>query len=343
MTSLTAIFGNTEEDSGDSEKLLELYWSRAELKKEFAALRDEAFRLQEQITAKDGSAARLQQKLEHLESLLLDPDWVYNVVVYYQLRAFNQRCTNKLARFAEQLKQQREQRQHSKVVGQWTDQRDEEAQELQSQIGEQRMHMQMLEDQLLAERHRLSMMGGFARYLRRRAIARNLDDIAVRIEESQQRESALLASLEEIKVRDLPDTEGLDIASKRSINFMILSFAQQMYLHFSDDNLAGLAKEAGEKSVGASNYGTKGACDSILESVQTRGDSMEKVAGFAEILQRRAKMISEKAVFELDDDAVPIAGTVATVFDIDSNGLVRERDANLIGDNYWKLAMVLSR
>ncbi|MCH7898852.1 MAG: hypothetical protein IIC62_05845, partial [Proteobacteria bacterium] len=175
MTSLTAIFGNTEEDSGDSEKLLELYWSRAELKKEFAALRDEKFRLQEQITAKEGSAVRLQQKLEHLESLLLDPDWVYNVVVYYQLRAFNQRCTNKLARFAEQLKQQREQRQHSKVVGKWTDQRDEEAQGLQSQIGEQRMHLQMLEDQLLAERHRFSMMGGFARFLRRRTIIRNLD------------------------------------------------------------------------------------------------------------------------------------------------------------------------
>lgn len=343
MTSLTAIFGNTEEESADSEKLLELYWSRAELKKEFAGLRDETFQLKEQITAKEGAAVRLQQKLDHLESLLLDPDWAYNVVVYYQLRAFNQRCTSKLARFAEQLKQQREKRQHGKVVGKWTDQRDEEVQKLQSHIGEQRMHMQMLEDQLLAERHRLSMMGGFARFLRRRTITRNLDEIAIRIEESQQRESDLLASLEEVNARDLPDTEGLDIASKRSINFMILSFAQQMYLHFSDGDLAGLAKEAGEKSVGSSNYGTKTVCDSILKTVQTRGDSMENVSGFADVLQRRAKMISEKAMFEVDNDAVPIAGTVATVFDIDSNGLVREHEANLIGDNYWKIAMVLSR
>jgi len=187
------------------------------------------------------------------------------------------------------------------------------------------------------------MMGGIARFFRRHAIARNLDEIALRIEESQQREAALLASLQAINTRDLPDTEGLDIASKRSINFMILSFAQQMYLHYSDDNLAGLAKEAGEKSVGVSNYGTKAACDVILETVLAHGESMDKVAGFADVLQRRAKMIAEKAVFELDDDAVPIAGTVATVFDIDSNGLVRERDANLIGDNYWKLAMVLSR
>ena len=187
------------------------------------------------------------------------------------------------------------------------------------------------------------MMGGFARFLRRRTITRNLEEIGRRVAESRQRESELLASLEEIKARELPDTVGLDIASKRSINFMILSFAQQMYLHFSDHNLAGLAKEAGGKSVGVSNYGSKAVCDSILETVQTRADSMEKVSGFADILQRCAKMISEKAVFELDDDAVPIAGTVSTVFDIDSNGLVREREANLIGDNYWKLTTVFSR
>ena len=343
MTSLTAIFGNTEEELGDSEKLLELYRSRAELKKEFTGLRDESLRLKEQITANEGSTGRVQQKLDHLESLLLDPDWMYNVVVYYQLRAFNQRCTNQLARFAEQLKQQREQRQHSKVIGEWSDQRDDEAQTLQSHIAEQRMHLQMLEDQLLADRHRLAMMGGFTRFLRRRAINKSLGEISSRIEESQQRESELLASLEEIKARDVPDTEGLDIANKRSINFMILSFAQQMYVHFSEDNLAGLAKEAGENSVGASNYGTKAVCDSILKTVQTHADSMENLSGFADILQRRAKMISEKALFNLDDDAVPIAGTVSTVFDIDANGLVRERDANLIEDNYWKIAMVFSR
>jgi len=42
VTSLTAIFGNSEEKpQEDSEKLLQLYWNRAELKKEFADLRNE--------------------------------------------------------------------------------------------------------------------------------------------------------------------------------------------------------------------------------------------------------------------------------------------------------------
>jgi len=343
LTSLTAIFGNTQEDSGDSEKLLELYWNRAELKKEFASLRDETFRLKEQVAAKESSAARLQQQLEHLENLLLDPDWVYNVIVYYQLRAFNQQCKNKLTRFAEELKQQREQRQHCNVVHVWNDQRDEEVQDYQAQLGEHRIQMQLLEDQLQAERHRLTMMGGFARFLRRHSITKTLDGIAERIAESQQRESELMASLDELESRDAPDIDGLDVASKRSINFMILSFAQHMYLHFSADGLAGMLKESGDKSVGAINYGTKADCDSILEVAQKRVDSMDKGSDFADVLQRRAKLIAEKALFKLDEDAVPVAGTVSTVFSFDEKAEINAKDANLIGENYWNIANVLSR
>jgi len=88
-----AIFGNSEEKpQEDSEKLLQLYWNRAELKKEFADLRNEKIRLQERIKEHEGATARVHQKLNHLEQLLLDPEWVYNVTVYYQLQHLNLRC-----------------------------------------------------------------------------------------------------------------------------------------------------------------------------------------------------------------------------------------------------------
>ncbi len=70
---------------------------------------------------------------------------------------------------------------------------------------------------------------------------------------------------------------------------------------------------------------------------------MEKITDFADILQRRAGLIAEHAVFKEDNDVVPIPGTVATVFAIDVNGVIREKDANLLGENYWELSNVLSR
>ena len=123
VTSLTAIFGSAPDkpggDEGESEKLLNLYWNRAELKKEFAELRSEKIRLQQRINEQQGAAARSLQQLEQLESLLLDPAKVYSTVTYFQLRAINARCTAKLAKFAELLKQQREQRIHSRLVDEW--------------------------------------------------------------------------------------------------------------------------------------------------------------------------------------------------------------------------------
>ncbi len=124
---------------------------------------------------------------------------------------------------------------------------------------------------------------------------------------------------------------------------MILSFVQQLYLHFEEDGLAAMAKEASEKSVGAVNYGTKYECNEIIERIEKRWDSMKSVTEFADVLQKRAKLIADNAVFRSNDDVVPTSGTVATVFSIDVNGVVRKKDANLLGDNYFGVAKVLSR
>ena len=347
LTSLTAIFGSSgdkpEENESESEKLLNLYWNRAELKKEFAELRGEKFRLQDRIKEHEGATARVQQKLDHLENLLLDPEWVHNIVTYFQLRGLNLRCQAKLAKFAEQLKLQREQRQQSQLVDDWNELRCEEGAGVEQQIGEQRVQIQMLEDHLQAERHRLATMSGFLRIFRRRSATASLDSIAGSIDEAQENEEYLLAKLEEIENRQPPDTQGLDVATKRLINHMILSFSQQLYLHLNEDDLGEIAKESGEKSAGGINYGSKDTCDEILERVKNCVDSLEDASDFADVLQRRAGMIAEKAQYRGNDDAVPVSASVSIIYSIDANGVIRESELNLLGENYWNLSQVLSR
>jgi hypothetical protein len=343
VTSRTALFGVPAEKADENEKLVELFKNRAELKKEFGELREEQYRLQQRVKEQQGATARITQKLEHLESLLVDPEWVHTVVVFYQLRALNRRCQRKLAKFAEQLKQQREKRRQKCQLAGWHEELEQDAAALQRQIGEYRMQVQQLEDQLQAERHRLDSMSGFAKVLKGRGASSELDDIAAQLADVQQAEEELLLKLDEVKSRAAPDTEGLSIADKRSVNFMIIAFAQQLYLQFRDNQLVALVKESGDKSVGAINYGSKDDCDRLLELILRQADSMEKIADFADILQQRTGLVAEHAVFKNDDDVVPIAGTVATVFAIDVNGVITEKDANLLGENYWGLSEVLSR
>jgi hypothetical protein len=343
VTSLTGLFKAEPEEVQDNDKLVDLFRNRAELKKEFAALRNEKYQLQDRVKQHEGATARVQQKMDHLESLLLDREWVHNVVAFYQLRRMAAHCNAKLARFAEQLKQQREQKIHSKAMARWSAERDAKAAEIEEAIGQRRLKTQMLEDQLQAERHKLTTMNGVSKMLRGKGLDAEIAQITTRVELSQAKENELLRSLEGVHSATPPDQEGLDVATKRSINFMILSFAQQLYLHFEEDNLAAMAKEASEKSVGAVNYGTKYECDEIIALIEKRWDTMESATEHAEVMKKRAQLIAEHAMFRNDDDVIPAPGTAATVYAIDANGVVKRKDANLIGDNYFGIAKVLSR
>jgi len=343
VTSLTGLFKAVPEETQDNDKLVDLFRNRAELKKEFAAQRNEKYQLQDRIKQHEGATARVQQKMDHLESLLLDREWVHNVVAFYQLRRLAAHCNVKLSRFAEQLKQQREERAYSSVLNKWNERRDEQAARVEQEIGEQRLQTQLLEDQSQNERHKLTTMNGVAKLFRKSEAEAEIDAIAARIELGQAKENDLLFALEKIHNLDPPNQKGLDKATKRSINFMILAFIQHLYLIFEEDGLAAMAKEASEKSVGAVNYGTKYECDVIIERIEKRWDSMDSVTEYADVLKRRAKLISEHAVFRNDDDVIPASGTVATVYAIDANGVVKEKDANLLGDNYFGVAKVLSR
>jgi len=341
--SLTGIFKPEPEETQDNDKLVDLFRNRSELKMEFASLRDEKYQLQDRVKQHQGATARVQQKMDHLENLLLDRKWVHIVVTFYQLRRLSAHCNAKLGRFAEELKQQQEQRLQGKVVDAWSEERDKRVNVLQEQLSEQRLQTQLFEDRLLAERERLTTMSGVEKMLRGKALAAEIEELQLRVNAAKSKASESHHSLENVLNLSPPEREGLDVAAKRSINLMILAFAQQLYLHFEEDDLAVMAKEASEKSVGAINYGTKAECDLILSRIEQRWDSMANVASYAEVLQKRAKFIADNAIYRDADEAVPITGTVATVFQIDENGVVKKKDANIIGDNYFGISKVLSR
>ena len=343
MSSLATMFGSSGEKAQDSEKLLHLYWNRAELKKQFAGMRKEQYKLKDRIKQQEGEAARLQQKLEHLEALLIDPEWAGNVVAFYQLRGLALHCQRKLSKFAEQLKQQREQRQQNGRLLSWNEERTREAQAVERELIATREFAERVEEQLQEERDRLRATSGFLKIFRRRSLTAMLENFSSQIRAANEREQSLLQKLEEIRNRVPPENQGLDVAAKRAINFMILSFAQQLLLLFADDDLAAMAKEASEKSVGAINYGNRRDCGQLLVRIQKRMELIEQNSDLAIVLQQRAKLISETALFRTRKDVVPIATSVSIVFDIGGDGAVQKTGVNVLGDNYWDIAKILSR
>jgi hypothetical protein len=186
-------------------------------------------------------------------------------------------------------------------------------------------------------------MSGFQKIFKGRAVKANLKQLEQEIETARTQEASLIVNLAALSERAAPKTQGLNVSSKRSINLMILAFAQQLYLQFADREFAGLVKEASEKSVGSMNYGNQHVCTQILERIQNHIEVIEQSTDFAGVLQQRAKLISDRASFRNKTDVVPVAGSTATVFDIDEDGGIREKEANILSENYWRISKVLSR
>ena len=160
---------------------------------------------------------------------------------------------------------------------------------------------------------------------------------------AQQEENALGEEIDAVRDREPPDTQGLDIPTKRSINFMILAFAQQIYLHFDNEDLAVLIKDATDRSVGTVNYGNKEDCMELLQRMQSSVDDLEKSTDFAGILQKRARQLSEHAKFQDNSGAVPNAATVARLLRIDGDGIVTESELDMLGENFWGISQIFSR
>ena len=88
----------TAEKSPDDEKLMDLYWNRNELKKEFADLRMRKFRCRTRSSSRMAPSRGCSRKLDHLEDLLIDPEWARNAAGLLSTAGAGLRCQRKLAR-----------------------------------------------------------------------------------------------------------------------------------------------------------------------------------------------------------------------------------------------------
>jgi len=343
LASLANLFGNPEDKAQDSEKLMDLYWNRAELKKSFARAQKEHFRLQDRIKQQEGATARIQQKLDHVEELLIDPETAFSAVVYYQLRGLALSCEGKLASFAEKLKQQREKQKNKDLMSGWKSKLAQECSPIEQKILKHRNDLKKLDSDLLVQKQLLESMSLIKKLFKGRSVKSEIKNLQQKTKAIRAEEQSLLGDISEINKRSPPDIQGLDIADKRSINLLILSFAQQLYLHFADHEFAVNVKQASDKSAGAINYGNQHDCMRLFEQIQNHGKLMEQSPDFGGAIQKGAKLIAEKASYSSDNDPVPAAESTTTVFEFDKNGSVNGKLVGILSENYWGISQVLSR
>lgn len=342
MAALAQLFGSPEAHvEHDDDKLLHLYWNRAELKKEYSRLRKERFELLDQLKVQEGRNARLQQKLDALEELLADRTAANRAVVFYQIRGVWKRCHARLQSFAGQMAAQVTERERKRLLAAWAHEQTALRRDAATRLDRARARRRELEAALNDIDDRLTALRGFWNLFRRRSIRAERGPVEAELREIAAQADELAREYGRLQKATPPDYPGLSVQGRRLVNCMVIALAEYLYRHFSAFGFTEMARSAMERTPGSIDYGSERDCDMLLTRLSGRLKALEEEeAGgeFAAAIRRRTQVLSQRARYERRSDTVPVPDSLDAAAE---SADVDEPDVNVLSEEFWHVTDVL--
>jgi hypothetical protein len=337
--------------SQPGEELLKLYWNRADVKREVKALRRERQELLDKLKEQEAAILRAQEQLEGLERLLTNPLAAANAMVYFQLRHLWRVGAQRLEQFGRELQTQREKRERAQLQEAETAKRErrlEAVKEKLASIAEKRRTA--AEEQARLEQA-LASMNGFVRLFRSGGLKRQIAGVETGRKMLEEKLVELQALTEKIQGEPLPEPEGLSLDSRRLINTAIIALAQHLVVHFSEHDLASLAKTSTERAVADMKFGDRRDCDRMVEQIREKIEALKQQKTFADQVKRRTDLLLADVKYRNETDSVPTIESVQLTprmpgAPVDELEMARRAsDAplriNVVADDYWDLLTVM--
>ncbi len=342
MAALAQLFGSPDAQvEQDDDRLLHLYWNRAELKKEYSRLRKERYELLDQLKVQEGRNARLQQKLDGLEELLADRTAANRAVVFYQIRGIWKRCHARLEKFAGQMAGQVTERERKRLLAAWAAEQTALRREAAGRLDRARARRRELEAALKVIDEQMATLGGFWNFFRRRAIGAERGPIETELEEIAATADELTREYGRLQKATPPDYPGLSVQGRRLVNCMVIALAEYLYGHFSPFGFTEMARSAMERTPGSIDYGSERDCDMLLTRLSARLKALEEAEAdseFAAEVRRRTQMLSQRARYQQRTDTVPVPESLEAPGE---SADIDEPDINVLAEEFWHVTDVL--
>lgn len=335
-----------ERPDGEEDKLHSLYWNRAELKKEFSKLERERFRLLDALKASEGETARLQQKLEYLEDLLSDPATAWTTLIHYQLRGVWTRSHRRLKQFGDELYRQCDVRERRAHLENWRRRQTEQRRTVERQLEEQRNRCERAEAAERIAAERIEEASLVKRVVGSKGLREALESRKSEAETLRANVRTLERRTRELDDEEAPTYRGIELSSRRAINFTVLAYGEFLYGHYARHGLAEMSRVATQRASGAVDYGGDEEAASLLERIKRAAAELERIraAGdFTSRLKLRAGVLSQRARFERETETVPEAESVfdGAVIEDDPDPLFVGCDVNLLKTDFWHIRRAL--
>jgi hypothetical protein len=330
----------SRKDPVDEERLLKLYWNRAELKRELARLDEQLYQLRERLKQQEAGTARVEERLEALGALLGNPELGFGALVHFQLRALWRACQQQLDQFGTELKRQQEDRERKRQLVEFHQDRqlrlkqvDERLQNADAELAEKSLARAEIERQL-------SIRKQFWHYFKRRALRADLERARAQQGQAENVLEDMRESRRTIEKEPWPEFAGVALEGRRTINLAIIAYAQLLVARLADAGLATPAKSARQKSEQEVRYGSREECMAQMADIGEALKAVREARDLAVEIKSRTELLRSRVQYAHEGDTVPDPSSLPA----NTPGrAVAIREPNVLLEDYWDVYTVLAR
>lgn len=326
--------------------LVELFQERNTLKRKLDEAETERAVLRADVADLGKRAEEATRQLAGLEKMLMDPEKGQNAILYYRMRAVWDLCRNQIRNIAEELSGRHDQVERKRYTEAYEQQRASQIKDTQRLIEILDRDRQALTAEVARMEAQIPELKRFWHKKKRERLMEEIEEAMTKFAPIDKRRMELVKKLDGIKKAPLPTYLGIGVPTRRAINIAMIAMAQYLYLHFTEHEIAPMARSAGLKPVMDVNFGGANECLKIGAQMWEVVMKLKADTLRPEKLKHRAEYLRQKLTYASDQDSVPETHSLDYLLPSAANSAaldttVTAMPVNVLNLNYWDLENLL--
>jgi hypothetical protein len=337
----------TPETVPEDGRVVELFRSRAELRKQHDELSQEMQRLRDRLKQQEAATSRVQEILEGLEKRLEAADTGLSTLVFYHLRSLWNDGRELIAQTIQDLTAKQEERERKAFALEGNRKQFQQRQASEQALRQAESLMVGARQQLVAFDARLAKLDRWWHRWERPKLAAQRPALQAGVAAA---ESALLgarARCEQIEKTGAGDFPGISVEARRAINLTAIACAEALCLRLARTNLVAAARAAMARRESNEHYGDLSACVSLMSDIVKARNLVRQRAGLTQEVAQRSERLRSTAAYLGENETVPIPESCGVhegdVLAHGSQGVTAARLPNVLAEDTWDLFKVFLR
>jgi hypothetical protein len=328
-------------------RVVELFRSRAELRKQHDELAVEMQRLRDRLKQQEAATGRVQEMFEALEKRLEAADTGLSTLVFYHLRALWADGREIISLFVRDLAAKQEERERKAWALEGNRKLFQQRQAADLELRQAESLILTTRQELAAFEARLAKLDKWWHRWQRPKLAAQRPALRAAVDAAENTLSAARARCEQLEKAGAGAFPGLSLETKRAINLAAIACAEALCLRLARTSMVAAARTAMSKREPTADYGDLGACVSHMGDIVKARNLLKQRAGITQEVAPRVERLRSTASYAGDQETIPLPESCGVsegdVLTHGSQGVAAARLPNVLAEDTWDLFKILLR